>query len=112
LIWYARPDEDAPKASDYLLITIDDPATLRHALQVALGIRAVVEKRREIFFRDNVRIHLDLVTSLGDFIEFEAVLGPDHTDQEGHEQLKRLIDELGLSPTDFLSGSYGELIMS
>jgi len=34
-----------------------------------------VSKRREIYLWHNVRIHLDAVTGLGSFVEFEAVLG-------------------------------------
>lgn len=112
LIAYARVDEDGPKASDYQLIPVDDPDALRQALASALGIRAIVQKRREIFLWDNVRIHLDNVATLGTFIEFEAVLDAAHTDRDGHAQLDRLIAELGIPSADLLSGSYGEMIMA
>ena len=75
LVWYARPDEEGPKPSDYQLVPLQNPETLKAALAAALGVRAVVEKRREIFLYHSVRIHLDDVVGLGHFIEFEAVLG-------------------------------------
>ena len=53
---------------------IAEPALLKAALTAALGVRRVVDKRREIFLADNVRIHLDDVAGLGTFLEFEAVL--------------------------------------
>jgi predicted adenylyl cyclase CyaB len=111
LVWYARPDEQGPKASDYRLVPVSNPKTLKGALEAALGVRGVVEKRREVFLYHNVRIHLDEVTHLGQFLEFEAVLGPQVDDQTGHAQLDELTREFAIQPADLLSGSYGEMIL-
>jgi adenylate cyclase class IV len=44
----------------------------------ALGVLAVVKKRRTLLSLDATRIHLDNVDGLGDFIEFEVpVTGDD-----------------------------------
>jgi len=110
LIFYRRPDDAAAKASDYRLVPVSAPAELKKALAAALGIRAVVEKCREIFLADNVRIHLDEVVGLGSFLEFEAVLSSDVDDDAGHAQLDRLSRRFGLLPADLLQGSYGELV--
>lgn len=109
LIAYRRPDDAAAKASDYRLVPMDDAEALKLALAAALGIRAVVQKRREIFLVDNVRIHLDEVAGLGSFLEFEAVLSPECDDAAGHAQLERLSRHFGLAPADLVEGSYGEL---
>ena len=109
LVWYARPDEQGPKASDYRLVPVSNPETLKAALTAALGVRGVVEKRREVFLVDNVRIHLDDVVGLGHFLEFEAVLGAHHTDAHGHAQLDRLMQQFDIQPADLLEGSYGEM---
>ncbi len=109
LISYSRPDLSGPKASDYRLVPVANPETLKAALVAALGIRAVVEKQREIVLCHNVRIHLDDVVGLGRFIEFEAVLGPDVDDSAGRDQVDRLIEQFGLKPADLLLGSYGEM---
>ncbi len=110
LVWYARDDRPGPKASDYLLVPIGDPETLKAALSAALGVRAVVQKHREIFLYHNVRIHLDEVTGLGTFLEFEAVLGPETGDAEGETQLDRLTEQFGVAPADLLSGSYADMV--
>jgi predicted adenylyl cyclase CyaB len=110
LVWYARPDQQGPKASDYRLVPVSNPETLKAALTAALGVRGVVEKRREIFLVENVRIHLDEVVGLGQFLEFEAVLGAEHSDADGHAQLDRLTAQFGIRPDDLLSGSYGEMV--
>ena len=110
LIWYARPDQQEPKASDYLLVPISNPQTLKAALAAALGVRVVVEKRREIFLAGNVRIHLDEVVGLGSFLEFEAVLSPGIDDRQGHAQLGELIEKFALSADDLVAGSYPDMI--
>ena len=75
LIWYNRADEADPKPSDYQLVPLSNPETLKAALAGALGVRAVVEKRREIFLYHAVRIHLDDVVGLGHFLEHRGRLG-------------------------------------
>jgi len=110
LVWYARPDQPGPKTSQYVLVPVANPQTLKMALSAALGVRGVVEKRREIFLHHNVRIHLDNVVGLGRFIEFEAVLAPDMDDAAGHDRVDWLIEQFGIQPADLLPGSYGEMI--
>lgn len=110
LIWYARPDEAGPKASDYVLVPIAAPAELKQALTSAWGEWLVVRKRREIFLYQNVRIHLDEVEQLGSFLEFEAVLEPKMDVQYGYDQLAELQQRFGIVAADRLEGSYSDLL--
>jgi len=110
LIWYRRPDERGPKASEYLRVAISEPEVLKAALAAAWGIRVVVEKRREIFLVDNVRIHLDEVVGLGHFLEFEAVLGPEVDDPQGIAQLEDLAEKFSIGAGDRVAGSYADLV--
>lgn len=110
LISYARPDQPGPKPSEYLLVPISNPESLKAALSAALGVRVVVEKRREILLDHNVRIHLDEVVGLGRFIEFEAVLEGHVDDAAGQAQVDRLIELFGIESSDLLSGSYAEML--
>ncbi len=110
LVCYARPDQLGPKASDYLLVPVPDPELLKRALTVALGIRGVIRKRREIFLYHNVRIHLDEVVGLGHFLEFEAVLGPEMDDGAGRAQVEGLLQRFAIDPADLLTGSYGDTL--
>jgi len=112
LVWYARPDQQGPKASDYRLVPVSNPQTLKAALTAALGVRGVVEKRREVFLVRNVRIHLDEVVGLGRFLEFEAVLGPGVDPAAGHAQVQDLIERFAIRPDDLVPGSYGEMVLS
>jgi adenylate cyclase, class 2 len=110
LVWYARADEHGPKASDYQLVPLQHLETLKAALTAALGVRAVVEKRREIFLYHSVRIHLDEVVGLGHFIEFEAVLGGEVDEPAGRELLDCLVRQFAISRADLLAQSYGEMV--
>lgn len=110
LVWYARPDEPGPKPSDYQLVPVSDPQTLKAALEAALGIECVVDKRREIYLWENVRIHLDEVSDLGTFLEFEAVVGPNVDDAAASAQLEYLSEKFSLARGDLLSGSYADMV--
>ena len=110
LIAYARPDDTAAKGSDYTLVEIAHPAELKEALARSNGIWLVVDKRRAIYLWKNVRIHLDEVKNLGMFLEFEAVLGPEHDDASGHAQLAFLSEKFGIADDDLQSGSYSDLL--
>jgi adenylate cyclase, class 2 len=110
LVWYTRADQEGPRASDYQLVPLQNPETLKGALAAALGIRTVVEKRREIFLYHNVRIHLDDVTGLGHFLEFEAVLGREADEAAGLALIDSLMRHFAISPADLLAKSYGEMV--
>jgi predicted adenylyl cyclase CyaB len=73
LIPYLRPDQRAARRSDYVVIPIPEAERTKALLSELLGVHRVVRKRREIALYQNVRIHLDQVEGLGDFVELEAV---------------------------------------
>ncbi len=110
VVWYARDSTPEIKASDYQLVETPDPVGLKQVLTAAWGVRAVVDKQRELFLFENVRVHLDKVRSLGGFIEFEAVLTPGDSDASGQELLERLQNAFSIAPSDLISGSYGEMV--
>jgi predicted adenylyl cyclase CyaB len=110
LIAYERPDAPAAKGSDYLITRVADPDSLRRTLTAALGIRGVVRKTRRLYLHQNVRIHLDDVDGLGNFLEFEAVLADQTDDLAGRRQVEELCREFGIGPGDLLAGSYGDML--
>src|SRR5438034_9293492 len=68
LIFYERQDQAGPKNSNFQLIGITDP-NLKQILTQSLGIKIIVEKKREIYFIENVKFHIDEVPALGSFVE-------------------------------------------
>ncbi|MEE3371576.1 MAG: class IV adenylate cyclase [Planctomycetota bacterium] len=110
LIWYCRPDSSKSKTSHYVIARVDDPEGVQSTLTGALGIRCRVDKHREIYLCDNVRIHLDTVATLGDFLELEAVLEPEMDPLIGHRQVAGLCQTLSIRDADLIQGSYVDLM--
>lgn len=110
LISYQRPNTTEAKASRYFLIDVPDPAAMLQGLAAALGILARVEKHREIYFHDNVRIHLDQVAQLGTFLEFEAVLESEEQIPRGEVVVGWLRDQFAIPPEDLLTSSYSDML--
>jgi adenylate cyclase class 2 len=77
LIYYERSDQAIERESNYRIVPVHDPESLKDSLGAALGILVAVEKSRRLLIWRNVRIHLDEVPGLGSFIELEAVAEPD-----------------------------------
>ncbi len=110
LIWYERTDEARPRASDYALVPVQDGDALRALLTAALGAAGEVFKARAIYLHDSVRIHLDEVTGLGRFIEFEAIVRDRSDDAAAHHKVERLRGAFGIAPHDIRTGSYADLL--
>ena len=111
LIQYDRQDTSGPKESSYIRSPIAEPETLIQALATALGVRAVVKKRRSLFLVKQTRIHLDEVEGLGNFIELEVVLEPGQTASEGAIIAEKISSELGIRQQDLVSGAYVDLLV-
>jgi len=109
LIYYQRPDIAGPKGCDYSIAAVS--AEIKSILSAAIGVRATVAKTRTLFLWENVRIHLDRVDRLGEFIEFEAVLGPEHDATDGQTKVERLTERFGIAPEDQLEHSYLDILL-
>lgn len=110
LIFYARSGEAEPRRSDYHILEVTEPAALKSILALALGVRAVVKKKRDVYIFRNVRVHLDEVAGLGSFLELEAVLDEDHLEEDAMVMLGELMREFCIAKEDLLGGSYCELM--
>jgi len=112
LIYYERQNIAGAKQSDVLLYQHTPGKTLKEILTKLLGIKVIVEKRRRIYFIDNVKFHFDTVTGLGTFIEVEAI---DNDGKIGIEKLKDQCNEyaelFNLQPQDYISLSYGDMLL-
>ena len=110
LIHYQRPNIASVKRSDYRITHVAHPADLRKTLSDALGIVVVVEKVREVFLWQNVRIHLDRVRRLGTYLEFEAVLRRPSQATAGRRRVTHLLEVFGITPQQFVRVSYADLL--
>lgn len=112
LIHYQRENKEGPKQSDVTLFKSDPKSSLKEILTKALGILVVVDKKREIYFIDNVKFHIDIVEDLGTFVEIEAI------DNDGTigkdkllEQCQFFLDLFKISQEDLISVSYSDLLL-
>jgi adenylate cyclase class 2 len=112
LIAYERPDVPGDKESRYHLVEVPDTEAMRGALVSVLGVTVVVAKARRLFIHEGVRIHLDRVEGLGDFIEFEGVAAEDEDPARFTSRLEALRRELDIRDRDLVSGSYSDLLIS
>lgn len=111
LIHYRRDDTAGPKRSQVSLFENPPGSTLKELLIAALDIDVVVDKRREIHFLGNVKIHLDVVDGLGTFVEIEAI---DDDGTRSLEALRAQCEELmaafDIRDEDLLAVSYSDLL--
>lgn len=111
LIHYHRPDQAGPKPSTVTRCEPEAPAALKDVLTAALGVWVVVDKRREIYFIDNVKFHLDRVRGLGTFVEIEAIGTDENADADALQaQCRRYMMLFGLSDGSLVPNSYSDLL--
>jgi predicted adenylyl cyclase CyaB len=112
LIYYQRPNQGGPKTSNVLLHKLEPNSGLKAILTEVLGVLAVVDKQREIYYVDNVKIHIDSLHSLGNFVEIEAA-GDEKSDREKlRAQCEEFMRIFGVAPSDLLEHSYSDMILA
>lgn len=111
LIHYRRKNQKGPKQADIILYKPQPDSSLKNLLTAGLGVWKVVDKKREIYFIQNVKFHIDKVKGLGHFIEIEAI------DENGaigkaklQEQCAYYLNLFGLSKDDLVAHSYSDMI--
>ena len=110
LISYRREDRAGAKASEYVIALTQQPALVREALALALGVRVVVRKKRWLYIAGQTRIHLDEVAELGEFVELEYVLEAGEDAARGEREVARLLDRLGIRAEDQVAVAYADLL--
>lgn len=115
LIGYEREDVAGAKQSNVHLFNPHpgQVAELEEVLRASLGVRVIVDKRREIYFIGNVKFHVDEVKGLGSFIEVEAI---DSKGDIGREKLQERCDHyrrlFGVQDEDMIAQSYSDLVLA
>ena len=110
LIYYHRPEVKDLKRSDVILNKLGEEGdTLAKQLKAALGIKAIVDKKRRIYFIDNVKFHLDDVKGVGHFIEIEAI-GKLGEEEKLATQCQFYMKQLGILKHDLVDMSYSDMV--
>ena len=106
LVYYRERQESGARTSDVRMSSADDPG-LKDVLEAALGVRAVVRKRRELWHKDNVIFNLDTVESVGQILEVEV------QNEKGCDidaQVDEYRSRLGPYLNGYISGSNEDLV--
>ncbi len=112
LIAYFREDQEQPTLSSYSRTAVEDPRELERMLSRMLGVRGVVQKRRDLFLVQSTRIHLDTVSNLGRFLEIEVLLDDPFSDQDGQAAAEALMSRLAIDRRWLISRAYVDLLES
>ncbi len=112
LIYYERTNQAGPKNSQFNLIKIEDAAGLKDVLEKSIGIKVVVQKKREIWYIGNVKFHIDEVPGLGSFVEIEAgnILA-DLSQSALKDQCDLYLKEFGIKESDLVEVSYSDMLL-
>jgi adenylate cyclase, class 2 len=111
LIFYRRTNSARPRRSSVDLMLLPRRNGLRAILSRVMQPRVVVDKRREIYFVGNVKIHLDRVRGLGKFLEVEAITRTGRLDRARGQAL-RFQKLFGVARQDIVPQSYSDLVIS
>ena len=100
------------RKSLYTVTPVSDP----HQELIRLVQRSkqlcIVRKRRELWLWHNVRIHLDEVDGLGNFLEFEGVVAPEADEAISRRRVDQLVTEFAIASSDQIGMSYSDLLMA
>lgn len=111
LINYIRENTADSKKSEIILYQHEANKALKDILTLQLGVKIVVDKKRKIYFIENVKFHFDKVENLGTFMEVEAI---DSEDKFTYEELKEQCDYyfnfFKLDKLQLIDKSYSDLV--
>lgn len=112
LINYERENISGSKISEIILYQHEPNIALKNILTRQLGVKIIVDKKRNIYFIDNVKFHFDLVENLGTFIEVEAIDSKEEfTIEELKKQCDKYFDFFELTINNVIDKSYSDLIL-
>lgn len=107
-IFYDRQNGSLPKTSSFTIYS-ESQAHERFGRN-PLPIWLIVKKSRELWMLGGVRIHLDAVDGLGNFIEFEALVSPSQSIPKCHETLTDLRQAFSHCMGEPIASSYSDML--
>lgn len=111
MIRYLRPNLEQAKESDYLFYPIDDVDLFLSIFKDVLQNEIQVKKERMLYFpKPHIRVHLDRVESLGDFLEIEIILSKEVSLEIAKAEMQALQESLQLNNLNKINCGYRELL--
>ena len=110
LVYYRRDNARGPRVSSYFREALEDPVAKDAELRHRFGRGINVRKERLVFILRGVRIHVDKVEGLGNFIEIEVPVTLPAEYPRAHAIAANLLKELQIAEADLVAESYEELL--
>ncbi len=112
LIDYERPNKKDSKDSKVKLFHLNGSENLEKITRETHEVLIEVHKKREIYFIENVKFHIDKVKELGRFIEIEAISENNKIPKEKLlEQCNYYKNLFNIKENDLISVSYSDLLL-
>jgi adenylate cyclase, class 2 len=118
LIFYQRANAQRARQSNVRLVELPPGNRVKPVLVAALGVLAVVDKRRDIYFVGNVKVQLDRVRGLGKFVEVEAIKksraeagSAKITNRTIRQQAREFQKLLGIADSEIIPLSYSDMVL-
>jgi predicted adenylyl cyclase CyaB len=108
LIFYNRNENDKNRWSDFELLQFAN-AKGEKFFNNLFDVEVIVKKKRELFYYDDTRIHLDTVKYLGKFLELETLVINGKVDAK--KRFEKIISLLKLDESKQIRKSYKDLLM-
>ncbi len=111
LIRYERPDLEEAKQSNYQFYPVDDAPLFLSVLGDSIAEEIQVKKSRALYFpKPHIRVHLDQVEKLGNFLEVEIILSNEVALEVAEKEMRELQEWLQLASCKKITQSYRELL--
>ena len=108
LIFYNRNENDKNRWSDFEFLKFANGKGEKFFNNL-FDVEVIVKKKRELFYYDDTRIHLDKVNNLGNFLELETLVINGKADaKKRFEKIKSL---LKLNESKQIRKSYKDLLV-
>ena len=112
LVYYNREDKEDSKQSNVELYPLLKHSYLEKIIRKTHDILVIIDKKREIYFIDNVKFHIDNVQGLGRFIEIEAI---SENEKIPIEKIKEQCDYykslFNIKEENLIKNSYSDMLM-
>lgn len=110
LIFYSKREEASPRLSAYFRRPLGDPDSLEADLTRTFGVRRRVRKRRWLFEFTGARISVDVVESVGAFLEIGIPARDTQAVPQVTAALNKLANALRIDDSKLVSKEYETLL--
>lgn len=107
-IFYHRPNSSAPKLSQFTIYT-EREAIERFGAN-PMPVWLIVNKQRDMWIHGPLRVHLDRVIGLGEFLEIEALVTPKRPEANCRRAVEKLRGILSPALGEPISTGYADLL--